>query len=66
MDAARHAGMSDPDNNPNFRRRWDAPPLKMKRPPMGGTIKRAEIEIGSIESIALVFEKFKRLAEVAT
>jgi hypothetical protein len=44
MDAAAYAAMSDPDRNPNFRRKWDAPPLKPKRPPMGGTIGQAEIE----------------------
>ena len=65
MDAARYAGMSDPDNNPNFRRRWAAPPLKPKRPPTGGTVERAEFEVGSDSYIDVVFEKFNRMVEVA-
>jgi len=44
MDTARYAEMADPDRNPNFRRNWDAPPLKAKSPPMGGTIGRADFE----------------------
>jgi hypothetical protein len=62
MDAARYAGMSDPDNNPNFRRRWSAPPLKEKRPPTGGTVERAEFEINGVSerNIGWVFVNFKR------
>lgn len=65
MDAARYAGMSDPDNNPNFRRRWAAPPLKRERPPTGGTVERAENEMGSGLNIDAIFEKFKYVAEVS-
>ena len=65
MDAARYAGMSDPDNNPNFRRRWAAPPLKPKRPPTGGTVERAEVEVGSNSYIDFVFEKFNRSVEIS-
>lgn len=66
MDAARYASMSDPDNNPNFRRRWGPPPLKVKAPPMGGTTRRGDFEtISSNQDIARVFEKFKHLAEGA-
>jgi hypothetical protein len=43
--------MSDPDLNPNFRRRWDAPPLKPNRPPMGGTIGRAGNLLGNNNDI---------------
>ena len=57
--------MSDPNNNPNFRRRWDAPPLKRERPPMGGTIERAEIEINGINesNISWVFANFKHSSQ---
>ncbi len=35
------AAQSDPDRNPNFRRRWSAPPLKQTRPRIAGTIQGA-------------------------
>jgi hypothetical protein len=47
MDAARAAGMSDPNRNPNFRRLWSDPSLERNRPPLGGTSRRAEIKCGS-------------------
>lgn len=66
MDAARCAGMSDPDNNPNFRRRWDAPPLKVKRAPLGGTSGRPEFEnVSNNLDVAWIFERFKILSEIA-
>jgi hypothetical protein len=65
MDAARAADASDPDRNYHFRRRWDAPPLKSKRPPLGGTSERAEEKISSTSGIANSFEKFKHLDEVS-
>jgi hypothetical protein len=66
MGAARYASVSDPDRNPNFRRRWDAPPLKLKRPPMGGTIERAENKISSsMTDLARILERFKTLSEAA-
>jgi hypothetical protein len=65
MDAARAADASDPDRNYHFSRRWDAPPLKVKRPPLGGTSERAEYEIGSSErEVAKIFERFKYLVAV--
>lgn len=47
MDAARAAAMSDPERNPNFRRRWqEGPPpladaLREDQPERLGTIGRA-------------------------
>jgi hypothetical protein len=64
MDAARAADASDPDRNYHFRRRWDAPPLKSKRPPMGDTIERAENKTISSPNIAVTSEQFKQIDEV--
>jgi len=60
MDTARYAEMAGPDRNPNFRRKWDAPPLKAKSPPTGGTIGRAEFE--NISSI-LAFKAWPLLGQ---
>ena len=49
MGAARVADASNSDRSCHFHRRWDAPPLKLKRPPLGGTSERAEDEISSNE-----------------
>ena len=65
MNANRDAAMGDTDGNLKFRHRWDAPPLKPKRPPMGGTIGRAEYRISSSDQdIARIFARFKHLNEV--
>ena len=50
MDAARAAEMADPDRNPNFRRRWDVPPLKREAPPVGGTTQRGNFENATIST----------------
>lgn len=36
------AAQSDPDLNPNFRRRWSAPPLRRERPRIVGAIQGAQ------------------------
>ena len=63
MDAARAAGMSDPERNPNFRRKWDAPPLKLKAPPAGGTARQGDsLGISSSTDLAKPAEDFKGFA----
>ncbi len=47
MDAARMAAQSDPERNPNFRRRWSAPPLNRKRPRTVGAIPGAQNSFGN-------------------
>jgi hypothetical protein len=47
-DAAAMAAQSDPDRNPNFRRRWGPPPER-KRPRTGDTAQRATFD-GSSEN----------------
>lgn len=68
MDAARAAEMADPDRNPNFRRRWDAPPLKREAPPMGGTMQRGNLENATFSknSVDRHETKFKRRVHQAT
>jgi hypothetical protein len=68
MDAARYASMSDHDRNPNFRRRWDAPPLKSKCPQTGGTVERAKIDYETNEVCTIyinrIFDKFKHESKI--
>ncbi len=65
MDAARAAGMSDPDNNPNFRRRWSAPPLERERPATGGTVNGAKYSVDiTHEQDRQVLAKLQMLGEV--
>ncbi len=45
------AAQSDPDRNPNFRRRWSAPPLKRERPRIVGAIPGAQNSFGSSSEI---------------
>lgn len=63
LDAARAAEMADPDLNPQFCRRWNAPPLKRKAPPAGGTAKRGGFRDGNKDDIALPAEIFNEKAE---
>jgi len=39
------AAQSDPDLNPQFRRRWSGPPLERKSPRMTAIIQGADFEI---------------------
>ncbi len=66
MDTARAYAASDPDHNWNFRRRWDAPPLKVKRAPTSPKVERPEFKTSSSDQdIARIFSRFKHLVEVA-
>ncbi len=51
MDAARMALQSDPDKNPNFRRRWSGPPLDRRGPRIVPTIQRPEFEDDSSDMV---------------
>lgn len=67
MDAAHVADASDVARNYHFRRRWDAPPLKVKAPPVGGTTRQGDLEVSSSkQDIARIFKRFKNLSEVAS
>ena len=66
MDTARAADASDPDRNYHFRRKWDAPPLKMKRPPTWPKVERAENKVSSSAlDVAKIFARFKSIDEPA-
>lgn len=62
MDAARMAAQSDPDRNPQFRRRWSEPPLNRKSPRIAGTIQGLEFKVGSSDKEISLIGRILQLA----